>query len=246
MEYKKYTNDNYDAILSIVISVLLVLMYYIVVGMDVYKGERALYADDLNFYTMLSDDSVSWYEKIFCIDGNKFRFPFYAVALVVFNVTGNNFEMLDSILWINNIVTAFFFFGLTCWLIKSKMQVRDVFLACLATLMYASSRFSYYTMTEVLGIMESMATVLTLAFVVVLIKDNFQFRLKYWVANALYVTVIFVHARYFVLVGVLLVYIIIDILEKKNIKKDIKYLVITAMYPPTFFGLRYYLFGGEC
>lgn len=124
-------------------------------------------------------------------------------------MVGNQYERVDILLQAENIFLgiAFYIIALIIEATYKKKDKKLTFIPLIVTLMFMASRFSYYSYTEVLGIMENIAMLCAILFVLFLLKDNFTLGKNYWIANFIYVIAIYTHERYFVLAGVLIVYL---------------------------------------
>lgn len=224
-----------------------ICLYIILITQWVYEGQRALYNDDLDIYNIMTNPYTSLWNKITDTTSNKTRYVMNIILIVFFKLVGENFERIDILLLCWNIFIALSFYIIIIWCGKNKINnsYKIICLACLSTLLLVSSRFSYYTYSEVLGIMESLALILTVGFAALLIKDNFQFGIKYWIANILYLIVIYVHERYFVLAGVLVLYSLIGTLKTKSYRQLIMSSSIALLIPLFFFGLRFLVLGNR-
>lgn len=237
-------NDTYIKIGLFVGVLILIIGYYLVISQDVYSGERALYRDDLGTYQVIGDESKTFSQRILDTTANKTRYVFNFILIVFFKIVGTNFERIDTLLFIWNVLLSVIFFLLLWWLIDSKENKKDIFLSLGGTLAFSSSRFSYYTMSEVLGIMEGLALLLTVAFLILLIKDNYQFGQKYWIANVLCLVNMYVHERYFVLWGVVLAYIILAKMVNREKRISSKVLIAFSAIA-IFFIQRYFVLGNR-
>lgn len=239
----KKVGEHWNEIFFALMVIGCIVLYYILAGETVWSGERVLYADDLEEYYVMTDPDTTLAEKVFDTSANKTRYVLNIMLIVFFALVGNSFERIDTILLCWNAFLTISFFFLIYWLIKSEKYYLDISIAGGAALLCACSRFSYYNMTEVFGLMEGASMLLAIAFMVLLIKDNFSFKHKYWLANIVYIIVIYIHERYFVLAGILVLYIFIGIVREKKILSFLGKLIVSVLIPLLFFLQRSVVLG---
>lgn len=235
-----------NQIFGIFIAIVVISLFYIVIGQGVYQGQRALYRDDLGTYNVLMNEETTVWQEITNTVSNKTRYVLNIILMLFFHLVDGEvkgFERIDTFLLIWNIIVAINFFIIIFWLLDKYEDNKRSFYACITTLMFGWTRLSYYHFTEVLGIMESLALILTLYFLILLMKDNFKFTPKYWIANLIYFICIYIHERYFVLVGVLAFYVFIGILLNKSVTKYIKNILLIVVMPIFFFLMRFLVLG---
>ena len=248
--YKRMNIKDKKKVLSYIgvfaIALFVITIYYLLISSEIYAGERVLYRDDLGTYQVMTNEATTFWQKVFDTTANKTRYVFNVILLLVFNLAGDNFEKIDTILLAYNIALTFAFFLLLFSTGNTKKVIRNVVIASGGALAFCSSRFSYYTMTEVLGIMEGLALILAVSFLTLLIKDNFCFGLKYWIANSLAFIAMYVHERYFVLFGVIFVYVLWGkVISTINLKKSCFNLGFSVFSIAFFFTQRYLVLGNR-
>lgn len=221
------------------------LLYIFIISEGVYEGERALYRDDLTAYNIYTNPNASLWQKISDTSNNKTRYIVNIILVLFFKLVGNDFERIDTILLCWNFFISLCFFIIVLWAGTNPISntYRRIALAFSATLIFSSSRFSYYTYSEVFGLMEGLALILTVLFSALLIKDNFKLEKKYWFANFILLIVVFVHERFFILAGTLLLYSLISALKSHSYRKPVKAVVIALVIPVFFFAIRYLALG---
>ena len=237
-----------------IISVIVITVFSLLIGSKVYRGNRVLYLDDLSTWELFSDPDITVIQKIFNTEANKTRFVLNIFLFILFKIVGSKYERIDILLQAENIVIGICFYYL-CVAIAStrKKEIKDKKETCISvvlTLMFMASRFSYYSYSEILGIMENVAMLCAILFVFSLLKDDFKVGRNYWIANFIYVIAIFTHERYFVLAGVLISYLVMCmIINRKHLfysKKAIAVAFILAlMLPVIFFGIRFLFVGNR-
>lgn len=205
------------------------------------EGIRTLYLDDLGNY--LSFKEKGNLEYIFNTDANKNRVLLNAIYVVIFNLIGQNFEILDNILMILNWVIAIGISLIICSLCKNKEERIAQVLGLAGGVCYIASRFSYYEISEVFGIMENIALIIAILILFLLINYiNKQENKYYYIASLLYFMILYVHERYIVLIGV---FVIASVLKNKKNIKEHKILILPLLILIFFWGIRFLLFGNR-
>lgn len=244
----KSSNKEYErwfkAFVFLFMIFIVCLLYYIL-GRDIYKGTRVLYGDDLGSFNFHANENKSVWDKLTTISGNKVRYISRVMYLVFWYLVGDNCERVDILLWGWNILIAIAFLAISMWLLSKVKFYKRCVLALACTTMFAVSRFSYYTFTEAIGIMESFALILAVFLVVLLIKDDFNYGKKFWTACGVYAVIVWVHERYFVLAGVLLLYIFFGIMEQRNVTRFIRKLGVVTGILAFYWGIRFLLLGNR-
>lgn len=194
-------------------------------GQYVYEGDRALYMDDMDGYKIMTNPNTSFVEKICDTNANKVRYVTNTVLALVWKIIGTNFEFEDTIMMVCNLllvlITWILFYIISDGISDKNRYIRALIATGFA-LIFSASRFAYYSYEELFGIMENMGNALVLVFATLLIKDSFRFTKKYWIAHIVWIISIYVHERYMVLAGALIVYIFLASIynRKKIISKD--------------------------
>lgn len=235
-----------------IISVILITVFSLLLGSHIYEENRVLYLDDLSAHQVFTNPDTTIMQKVLDIGLNKTRFVLNIVLLIFFKMVGNQYERVDILLQAENIFLgiAFYIIALIIEATYKKKDKKLTFIPLIVTLMFMASRFSYYSYTEVLGIMENIAMLCAILFVLFLLKDNFTLGKNYWIANFIYVIAIYTHERYFVLAGVLIVYLgMCWMMNKRKLsfsKKKLGFAFVWALVlPVAFFGVRFLFVGNR-
>lgn len=224
-----------------IISVILITVFSLLLGSHIYEENRVLYLDDLSAHQVFTNPDTTIMQKVLDIGLNKTRFVLNIVLLIFFKMVGNQYERVDILLQAENIFLgiAFYIIALIIEATYKKKDKKLTFIPLIVTLMFMASRFSYYSYTEVLGIMENIAMLCAILFVLFLLKDNFTLGKNYWIANFIYVIAIYTHERYFVLAGVLIVYLgMCWMMNKRKLsfsKKKLGFAFVWALVLPVAF-----------
>ena len=111
------------------IGLFVITIYYLLISSEIYSGERALYRDDLGTYQVMTNEATTFWQKVFDTTAHKTRYAFNVILLLVFNLVGDNFEKIDTILLVYNIALTFAFFLLLFYIGSEKKLMRNVVIA---------------------------------------------------------------------------------------------------------------------
>lgn len=237
---KKISNINIKniSLWFVIISVLFVVNYMF--KFSLHTNIRTLYLDDLATYSLLIKGNL--FDAFFLSMANKLRPVAHMIIYIAFKITGTDFQRLDILILVWNLLIAVGVTVVTYQLIgdKASIWVKGG-ITLVVGMLYSISRFSYYVWTEVLGLMESTALLLALGVLLLLIQYVFDSRERnLYIADLLYLIVIYTHERYIFLGGV----IFISIFLKHGIKKPLKY-VAPVMVLIVFMLQRFLMFGNR-
>ena len=196
-----------------------------------------LHMDDLNNYmTYLEFPSL----KSWIIDYDPLRMHyrpvFYTLLFGIFKIISSD---ISRVVIINFVVNASI--AMTIYFLMRSLKIHRV-ISMFAIVMYAFSNFSYYQIYQMIGLIEALPLVMSLAILVTCVrssemtKEKFLFYTK--INLIIYFLMVFVHERYFPM----LLLIIFSIAFNKNISKEvkIKYFIICFLELLFFFAVRYY------
>jgi len=174
---------------------LMAFAFFINAGIEI----RGLFMDDLYLWSFFGEQS--FLEFVFPIGGIRFRFLYYLAAWLQIAVLGNHITWFVPCNIILNGLIAYtvFRFG--------RRLSGNSLIGMICGFLYLLSRMSYYQISQVYGLMESMALWMAIGILYCLFRylNEAADQEKYfWIANGLYFGVCFVHERYMVLVVVLL------------------------------------------
>ncbi len=162
---------------------------------------KGLFMDDLYLWSFYGEQSFR--EFVLPIGGTRFRFLYYILAYIEFMIVGRHITwFVPCNILLNGLIGyTVFCFGRHL----SKNRVIGFFCGFL----YLLSRMSYYQISQVCGLMESVALWMAIGILFCLFcfineSDAGRRQSCFWGAGALYLCVCFVHERYMALVVVLL------------------------------------------
>ncbi len=193
---------------------------------------KGLYMDDL--YMMYCFVHQPFGEFVFPIGGTKCRFIYYIIAYLQLMALGNHMEWIVPMNIALNAGIAYSVYRMG----RRFSGNRYVGLAC--GFLFQLSRMSYYQVTQFWGVMESLGLWAAIGILYCLFRwlnDSSEDRVHFWMANALYFTVCFVHERYMVLLPL----IFLALFVKKN-RNRWDWLLPTGLFLLVQ-GIRYYAIG---
>lgn len=205
-------------------------------------GPRVFYADDLG--CLLDYNSVeNGFDFIFGTGANKVRPLTYAAIYFTFYISNGQYEIIDEILLGLNFLNTVLVFFFTYWLQKNEQYVKRITISLICGILFIASRFAYYNISEVLGIMESLGVFFSISILFLLMLFTETERKKhYYCATILYAAVLYTHERYFVLFTLFLVAIL---LLPNDFSKNYKLLISPFLLLVSFWMIRFLLFGGR-
>lgn len=188
---------------------------------------KGLYMDDLYLWSCYGEQSFG--EFVFPIGMTRFRFIYYLAAWLELAVIGNHITWFVPINIILNGCIAYtvYRFG--------KRLSNNYFVGFGCGFLYLASRMSYYQISQVYGLMESLALWAAIGIFYCMyryIHEEGEGKKYFVLANVLYFSICFIHERYLVL----LPFLYLAILLKKKSKKT--YWLIPAGVFLVIFAIR--------
>lgn len=156
---------------------------------------RGLYMDDLYLWSCYGEQS--FWQYVFPMGSTRFRFIYYLAAWLELAVTGSHVGWFVPINILLNAGIAFTLYRM------ARNMSRSAYVGGLCGIAYLVSRMSYYQISQVYGLMETMALWMAIGILYLLYgylngQDGNEKR-KFWAACGLYFAICFVHERYMVL-----------------------------------------------
>ncbi len=180
----------------------LIVLFLLNFCVNSFMEIKLLYLDDLNTWSEFS--KMNDLQMIFNTSANKFRPVYYFVL----NLCYKMFLPRIYLFGIFNLMLNFLVIMLVFYVIKKITD--NEFIAFFGSVVYTVSRFAYYNISQVHGIMEQMGlltAVLILLFLWIYIeKSNKKY---FYIACILQFLVLFIHERYMALFPLLLLSIIL-------------------------------------
>lgn len=159
---------------------------------------RVLVLDDLYYWGLYKSMSPS--EFILNTWANKFRPIYNLIQYVIYELVGKNYYILWWINIILNIIVALVIFYFA-------YKIADnLWIAWGGALLYSVSRFAYYQITQVFGVMETLGLLCAVSILYLLYQYIWKQNIKlfYW-ALILWICVSFIHERYMMLLPIFII-----------------------------------------
>ncbi len=176
-----------------------VFLFLLGLACFIYRGFRisGLYMDDLYMWSFYREQS--FLEYVFPAHSVRFRPMYWFAAWIELGIIQNNVNWIVPINIVIAAVIAYYLYYLAAKL--SGSQLLGVFFGA----MFLASRFAYYNIGQLLGLMESMCIVFCLGIAHALyIYITEEKKWSYYTAVVLYIGICFTHERYMVLLPVFL------------------------------------------
>lgn len=179
--------------------------------------------DDVGVIFYYSNNTIDFFQKIFLnIGANRYRPIFYVFQYFEYELFGKNYQLWFYFNVLVNILIVIALYNLVLKITKNRWIP---FAICL---IYITSRFSYYNITQFNGILE--ATCLLILILIIYYSIDFWQKksIKYLVFTVLlYSLLIFTHERYVVLIGFLIALIFLS--DFITLKQKIFYSGLSAI-----------------
>lgn len=206
-------------------------------------GNRVFYLDDLYSVNIFLDVNNIW-EWIFNTGANKLR-PVTNFAMgMVLKVAENNYEIIDEVLLILNYINALLIYAFA-YIVQQKNEiVYRIILSCVCAMMFIASRFAYYNISELFGIMEGLGITFSLGMLILLWKYMECNKKKfYYIALIMYTLLIWTHERYFVLF--ILFPLVLFFQKDSDLLQKCKNILLPILVLISFWIIRSMLFGNR-
>lgn len=205
-------------------------------------GNRVFHADDLLVVNKFLRSSAG--EFIFSTGANKIRIVAQTMVWIILKVSEGNWELIDEILLILNFINATVVFVFAYIVQRNAENIRRCGLALICGVLFIASRFAYYNISELLGVMEGIAVTFALGILLLLFLYMEKGGQKYFYsAIGLYFLLIFTHERYFVLFIIFFVPLFFK--KNMNLKEKTKKALLPLMVVGIFWIIRIVLFGNR-
>lgn len=213
------------------------LLFFVLVNKGIEI--RALAVDDLSVWNAYSSSSPLGF--IFNLDSNKIRPVLNVVLYALFRVIGPRIWLATYAVKILNYAIAVILYFLVK---KITNNYYGLFAAC----MFIVSRFAYYSISQVFGIMESMALILSVLalYLLYLFVTRTKKEWKYFLAANILITVtLFVHERFLAMFALAVLAVLIRPGMRKKKKKAGLQIGIAVLFLAANALVRLLLFGGR-
>ncbi len=214
-----YLNHRYQYLLGIA---LIFIFNYV---SNAWIKVECLYLDDLSIWQVYhSNTSIDF---ILNTEAAKIRPILNIILLICFKLVSNKFFWFDFINLSYSFIIAIILYYIAYKLIKNNLI--SICIGCLFTI----SHFSYYNISQVFGIMEATALILSILMLYNLIQYfNEKKQSNYVIAVILYFIVPYVHERYIILFPIFFLAELFSIIISKDTKKYItRKTIMNLIYP---------------
>lgn len=165
---------------------------------------NVLWFNSFNFHTIMGDDVYAWafysshpsfHDLFLTASGGKYRPVVTAAQYILFHQFSADYQA-----WVAFNVTLNFLIVCLLFALVRKLTRGDTIIAFLAALLYITSRFSYYNILQLMGVMEALCILLLV--LILYVAAEFQQSDSRWPGFALvglYLVITLTHERYLVL-----------------------------------------------
>ena len=175
---------------------LLGFAFFINQDMKIY----GLYMDDLNRWYWYKEQT--FWEDILPLGGPRFRSLFNLASRLELNLIGTHIEWIVPFNILLNALIAFLVYRI------SRKYSHNTFVGSLCGFLYLLSRFSYYQIGQMMGLLETLSLVMAIGILYLLYEylneESSRGQGKFFWSCFLYGCICFVHERYMVLFPLLL------------------------------------------
>jgi hypothetical protein len=174
----------------IAVAVLLMIGFFINRGIEI----KGLYMDDLYLWSCYGEQS--FHQFVFPQGSTRFRFVYYFAAWLQMMIFGSHINWFVPFNILFNIGIAY-----TVYRLGKRFSGRWL-IGLLCGILYLFSRMSYYQISQVCGLMESLGLWVALGIFYCLYRYMSEEKEKKWfwpVSVVLYFAICFIHERYMVL-----------------------------------------------
>lgn len=156
---------------------------------------ECLYMDDLYQWYCYFDQPFS--EAVFTMGGTRFRVLYNLVSWIQMKLFGTHIEWYVPFNILLNVAIAYSLYRM------SRRFSHSTYVGVLCSVIFLTSRMSYYQIGQILGLMESMALWMALVILYLLFgylnEEDGKGEKRLYLASVTYVAVCLVHERYMVL-----------------------------------------------
>lgn len=188
---------------------------------------------DLRFYTMMGDDIYSWFqwsnktsfwEAFTDASANKYRPVLDVIHFILFKLFSYNYQLFFYFNILLNYVVIFALYKLV-----QKISNQNNVIAFVISIIYLTSRFSYYNILQLYGIMEAVCLFLLLLIINFSVdfirtgRSNFAFY-----SLGINLIIVFTHERYIALIP----FLFFILLFNDSIKGTLKRILLLSLFVP--------------
>lgn len=227
-DYKKYF------LIILLMGILFFLNYYWFYPL---KEKGFLMGDDIRIYNILKYSENIW-KTIFTNDAGVYRPVSYFFIAVLVRFFGTNYDSYFIFNMVFNCVILCSVF----YVIYQMTEKKELYIPFIGSIFYLFSIYSYYGITQMLGLMEQMCVFLCVWFFYCIIRHLDTQDFKYYVGSVIiYFLIVLTHERFLALFGVYIIYNIF-VFSGLKWKRRIQNLAISALPALYFTVIKLFVF----
>lgn len=207
------------------------------------SGNRAFYLDDMYLIDAFHN-TTSASEWILDTGANKFRVVNQIIIGIVLKLVGKNYEIIDEVLLAIQFINAILVYAFAYVMQHRREITCRAVMSCACAMLFTASRLAYYNISEVLGMMEGAGLAVAIGMLLLLFcyMESGKRKYYYWAAF-LYLLLIYIHERYFVLF--FLFPLVLSFQRDMNWQKKCRKIVMPLAVLVSFWIIRINLFGNR-
>ncbi|MDO4939090.1 MAG: hypothetical protein Q4E54_03915 [Lachnospiraceae bacterium] len=203
-----YRNKKEQNIIADIIAIVLLFAWTFFINRKIRVS--GLYMDDLFLWSCFKDESLM--EYVLPMGCSRFRPVYWLASWIELYVIGNRIWLIVPINLIILAVTA-----AVCYFFISDISESRI-IAFFSSFAIITSRFSYYDVSQLLGLLESMSMFFAIIICIELFKYMHDGKsIRFYIALLFYLLVCFTHERYIVLIPMF--FYVLIVLKDKSILK---------------------------
>jgi len=218
IKFDRMKKCNFELLLKIFLAVFAISWFH-------FLKNGVVAMDDIDFINYFNDPNIRFVDKTFLnVVANRFRPVFNIVQYIVYFFCENNYQLWFYFNVSVNIVISIVFFNII------KKITKSLFITFIVSVVYLTSRCSYYNITQMNGILEALCILLVL-----FVLNNV---INYWRSRKAefplaliigYLLVVFTHERYIIIVGFLILFFFLC--DFISLLQKISFSLICALIP---------------
>lgn len=223
-----YKSKKQKNIIADIVSIVLLIVWTFLINRQIRIS--GLYMDDLFLWSCFKDETLK--EFVLPLGCSRFRPVYWLATWIELAVIGNRIWLIVPI---NLVILAFT--AVICYFFISDISESRL-IAFFSAFAIITSRFSYYDVSQLCGLLESMSMFFAIIICIELYKYMQDGKsIRFYIALLFYILVSFTHERYIVLIPMFF-YTLIVIKDKSIIKY-----VLSAVTFVLILGIRLHYIG---
>lgn len=203
-----YRSKKQKNILADIIAIVLLIGWTFFINRKIRIS--GLYMDDLFLWSCFKDETIK--EFVLPLGCSRFRPVYWLASWIELYVIGNRIWLIVPI---NLIILAFT--GILCYFFVADISESRL-IAFFSSFAIITSRFSYYSVSQLCGLLESMSMIFAIVICIELFKYMQDGKtIRFYIALISYILVSFTHERYIVLIPMFF-YVLLTVKDKSILK----------------------------